>query len=220
MTLLIWWSGLLNAQNIVEIQFHPDFAGEVLSIGEAIENTDGQISQIDLFRLYISGVSLFDGTETVYQEVQSFHLLDAEELNSLRIQLQTEAGLSFTHIGFKIGIDSLTSVSGAMGGDLDPTLGMYWTWQSGYVNFKLEGIAPKCPARHHRFQYHIGGYQFPFNTLQEVRLPVLNREKVDIQIAIDRLFQSIDMQTTYLVMSPNQAAVTLSRKLPALFSIQ
>jgi hypothetical protein len=37
--------------------------------------------------------------------------------------------LKYDQIQFQLGIDSLTNVSGAMGGDLDPTKGMYWTWQ-------------------------------------------------------------------------------------------
>lgn len=31
-----------------------------------------------------------------------------------------------------------------MDGDLDPLNGMYWAWNSGYINMKIEGITPKC----------------------------------------------------------------------------
>ena len=77
-------------------------------------------------------------------------------------------------IKFNLGIDSLTNVSGVMGGDLDPTKGMYWTWQSGYINFKMEGSSAVCPTRNHEFQFHIGGYQDPFYAMQTLELEVKN----------------------------------------------
>ena len=59
-------------------------------------------------------------------------------------------------IYFQIGIDSLTNVSGDLDGDLDPALGMYWAWNSGYINMKLEGKSSSCKSVKKEFQFHIG----------------------------------------------------------------
>ena len=57
-----------------------------------------------------------------------------------------------------------------MGGDLDPTKGMYWAWQSGYINFKMEGSCSQCLATKNNFEFHLGGYQQPFYAMQTIEL--------------------------------------------------
>jgi hypothetical protein len=57
-----------------------------------------------------------------------------------------------------VGLDSVASTSGAMGGKLDPMYGMYWSWQSGYINLKLSGTWER-DGRTQAFTYHLGGYQ-------------------------------------------------------------
>jgi hypothetical protein len=54
---------------------------------------------------------------------------------------------SISKITFSAGIDSLTSTAGIQKGVIDPINGMYWAWQSGYVNFKIEGKSSSCPTR-------------------------------------------------------------------------
>jgi hypothetical protein len=66
-------------------------------------------------------------------------LIDFDENDSNALCLEIPDDIEFDAIQFNLGLDSLTNVSGALGGDLDPTKGMYWTWQNGYVNFKLQG---------------------------------------------------------------------------------
>jgi len=44
-------------------------------------------------------------------------------------------------------VDSLANVSGAMSNDLDATKGMYWSWQSGFINLKIEGKSASCKTR-------------------------------------------------------------------------
>ena len=155
----------------------------------------------------------------VFAEENSFHLLDISDPGSLNLDLKIPNELSFSHISFNIGIDSITSVSGVFGGDLDPGNGMYWTWQSGYINFKLEGVADDSPARNHRFQFHLGGYQAPFNALQQVKLDVADPKNITINIAIDQLFEQVNLQETYQIMSPNQQAIDMAQLVASLFSI-
>ena len=66
---------------------------------------------------------------------------------------------SFNGIGFRIGVDSLTQLSGARTGALDPLNGMYWTWNSGYVGVKMEGQSAASAAPGHQIEYHLGGYR-------------------------------------------------------------
>ena len=95
---------------------------------------------------------------------------------------------------------------------------MYWTWQSGYINFKLEGRSPVCPTRNHAFQYHIGGYSFPYNALQHVVLPVSEGEGLVIQVAIDSFLEDVDLKNEHSVMSPNAQSMELAKRIPEMFS--
>ena len=122
-------------------------------------------------------------------------------------------------IKFNIGIDSITNYGGAMGGDLDPTKGMYWTWQNGYINFKLEGKSNLIGANNNEFTFHLGGYQNTFSTLQTLQFPVQYLSGIQINIAIDKLINEIDLSKQNHIMSPSKEAVILSNKLPAIFSI-
>ena len=85
-------------------------------------------------------------------------------------------------ISFCIGIDSLASVSGALSGDLDPSNGMYWAWQSGYINMKIEGTSSSCKTRKNSFNFHIGGYLKPYNAIKKIEIPI---NKIQNQIIDD-----------------------------------
>jgi hypothetical protein len=203
----------------VAISFLPFYGQFPLLIAEDAPIINDSL-QIETFKCYITQVELYQGAQLVFAEAQRYHLLDAADARTLEWTLPVPENLSFTHIQFNIGIDSLTNCAGAFGGDLDPTNGMYWTWQSGYINVKLEGIAPNCPTRQNRFQFHIGGYAAPFNTLQQVRLAIKNTRNINIAMAIAQWLSQLDLSKQYQVMSPNAAAVSLSEMLPEIFTIR
>lgn len=61
-------------------------------------------------------------------------------------------------IDFLLGTDSLSNVSGILEGALDPINGMYWAWNSGYINIKTEGIYTDSMDKEIPFEFHLGGY--------------------------------------------------------------
>ena len=97
---------------------------------------------------------------------------------------------------------------------------MYWTWQSGYVNFKLEGKSKACSARNNFFQYHIGGYQAPHSTISNIELDVSNQNLIVIDFKIDSFLNEIDLTKTHSVMSPNKTAVSLSNRFLEIIKIR
>ena len=218
---LFFSSPLLSAQDGqgLVLSFIPLFSGEAIHLEERSPGAPQAPLQIEKLQFYISQVRLYDGDEVVFSEENSFHLLDAAAAESLTIPLELPKELVYTQVRFHLGLDSLCNVSGAMGGDLDPTKGMYWTWQSGYINFKLEGNAAHCPARKNRFQFHIGGYQAPYNTLQEIKLETAASQHIQIQINLDHFFEQVDLSKTYQVMSPNEEALQLAPLVASIFSI-
>lgn len=163
---------------------------------------------IETLKFYISEIQFCKDKVVLDSLERKYHLLDLMYPSSLILKHKSKN--AFSSIRFKIGIDSTTNVSGAFGEDLDPTNGMYWTWQSGFINFKLEGRSSQCPARQHRFQLHIGGYKAPFNTLQEVELKT-NKKKIILSIDIEQLLSEVQLTKRYEVMSPSENAVLIAQ---------
>jgi len=207
--------------NDISVSFYPTFNNSVINFNQPAFYKTGinDSIQFDLLRFYISGIQLLNDSKVVWKEENSFHLIDANE-NLLSILIHPPLNISYTEIKFKLGIDSITNVSGVMGGDLDPTKGMYWTWQNGYINFKLEGKCNLCTTRNNEFQFHIGGYQFPYNSIQTISLMVESKKNIDIDIDLAKLFESIDLVNTNNIVSPSKEAVLFSNKIASVFSIQ
>lgn len=176
--------------------------------------------RFSLFKCYISHLVLSNDHTRVWEEKESYHLLNGAIPKTLFLNLESETK-SFNTISFCIGIDSQTNISGARGGVLDPMKGMYWTWQSGYINFKLEGIASSINTRNHDFHYHIGGYEQPFQTIQTIELKKNSGDSIVI-IAIDlkHYFEHIAFREMPNIMSPGKEAVKLSAAFAKSFKIE
>ena len=168
--------------------------------------------QLETLQFYISNIAFLKNGDTLFVEKNSYHLIDFSDSLTQTITLQHYAK-NADQIIFSVGIDSLTNVSGAMGGDLDPTKGMYWTWQSGYINIKVEGKSLICPTRKNRFQFHLGGYLSPFQTVQNIALPTKsNNSNLIIPINIALFFTDLDLSLQNNIMIPGVEAQILSRK--------
>jgi len=201
----------------LQLSFAPTFGGEPLVLDTSIGAKD---MVIESFRCYISQLELYNGNTPVYAEKNSFHLLDAAVETSLMLSLDVPEGLVFDVIHFSVGIDSLTHEAGVFGGDLDPMHGMYWTWQSGYLNVKLEGSANNCPGRNNKFSLHLGGYQQAFNALQMVSLALKQTDEIEVTIAIDDFLRDVNLQENYRIMSPGNKAVKAAQLFATIFQVR
>ncbi len=191
------------------INFIPVFNKKPLQTNKWYTTTHKDSVKIELVRCYISNIVLYMDNEKVYTEPNSYHLLNIEETSSLQITLNQVPTGNIRYIGFNLGIDSLTNVSGALEGDLDPGKGMYWAWQSGYINLKIEGTSPVCNTRHQAFEFHIGGYLPPHNTLRHVKLKTPKRKSSKLQIKMDlaRFFDTISLNNFNSIMTPSKQAM-------------
>jgi hypothetical protein len=206
-----------DAKRMIHVQ--PMFQGKKVVLEEPMRSRGGDPLLLNTLRFYLSNFVFLKNGTVVFEEKNSFHLLDLEDENTLDLKFSELEGLDFDGLQFNLGIDSLTHISGVMGGDLDPTKGMFWTWQSGYVNFKLEGTFKKCPTRNHEFQFHLGGYLAPFQSVQSVQLKVSKPENLVLQLDLTPFFEQVDWAKKYSIMSPCKEAVEASGILANSFSI-
>ena len=96
--------------------------------------------QIETCKFYISNIKFYSNSSVLYGNSNFYKLIDFKSDTSVVITTQIPSNIYVDAISFDLGIDSNVNKQGIQGGDLDPTMGMYWSWQSGYINFKLEGI--------------------------------------------------------------------------------
>jgi hypothetical protein len=216
--LLILFFPFVTLAQESHIRFKLSFNDQEIEIGKTylFENRD---VNIDNLKFYISNLQIIAKNKVVFQDSLLARLVDIENKNSLSINVKN--GLKFDKIVFNLGIDSLINVSGAYGGDLDPTNGMYWTWQSGYINFKLEGTDPLCKSRHQKFQYHLGGYAAPYNSLQQISLNLDKKStRAEIRLPIELFLKAANPQNQSEIMSPGYRSVELSSVIKNLFFVK
>jgi hypothetical protein len=211
-----------RAQNIA-VSLQPEFGGEQLTDGAWFVTRFGDSVQITAFRFYISGFSVDYADGSSARETDSYHLADAFDPATLQFDLSGAQAGAVTGIRFNIGVDSAKSVSGVFGGDLDPVNGMYWAWNSGYIDAKLEGTSPVCPTLHHAFEFHIGGYLPHQRTLREVYLPVTTSETVSgitLIADVSSWLNGVELATTNRIVVPGADAVAMADVLPTLFKLR
>jgi hypothetical protein len=216
----ISFSAFSQDARIITVSFVPTIDNKNVKLDEDIIIDSVQHYKINITKLkfYVSHLSFYKDEQLVWQDNELAHLMDAE--NEMNIKFTLKQNIEFNKIKFGLGIDSITNVSGALDGDLDPLKGMYWTWQSGYVNFKLEGTSTAIRSESQKFEYHLGGYSAENNTYNSIVLPVGNSDTINIAIDFNKFLSDFNVVTHVNVMSPGKVAVDLSKILASCFNIR
>jgi hypothetical protein len=206
----------LVGQEKKSIQFVPFFNNLPLELGKKYVLNDSTWFEFSTCRFYVSNLSFLNEGK-LKEKVSEFYLIDLEEPKSLFVDIKNT---QFDQVSFSIGIDSTTNVAGILDGALDPINGMYWAWNSGYINFKLEGTSSESTEKNKSFEFHLGGYLATYQTIQTVDLPIqTSLDPILIQFDIYHFIQSVDFNKTSNVMIPGSNAVQLSSILPSIFTV-
>jgi len=171
-----------------------DNAPLILGKGNFV-NSSNEPFTITTFNYFVSNISLKDISGKVYNVPQdeSYFLQKATDSTTANMKFNVPQG-TYQSISFIIGVDSLRSTmdisrrTGALdvsGGMLE---GMYWTWNSGYIFLKMEGVSESAPldrTGQKKFRYHIGGfggYEKP--SINNIRLVTLDlNEKGGLKVS-------------------------------------
>jgi hypothetical protein len=151
------------------IQFDNIAGGRDLELNtKQYTNASGESFSITQLQYFVSNIRLrrTDGTEFIVKQDESYFLIRENEPSSQIVKLKVPSG-DYNQLTFVLGVDSLRNTMNISKrtGVLDPASsmdnGMYWSWNSGYIFFKIEGESPAAPADptgNHKFRYHIGGF--------------------------------------------------------------
>lgn len=213
-----------QSKDSLHINFKVNFDKFPLELNKEYTTSNKDKIAISTFRCYVSNIEIYYADKSVFKEKNSFHLLDLENPNSCIIPITNKNDKIISKVSFNIGIDSLTNTSGALTGDLDPTKGMYWAWQSGYINMKMEGKSPSCNSeasgRKNEFQFHIGGYLQPYYAMRKKVIAVNHYGNVNIVIDTSIFFAEIELYKISSVMIPGKTAMELSDSMAKMFYLE
>ena len=166
-------------------------------------------------KLYVSDYLL--KSDDRYLSVNSVDLID-NGIPSSKIILDSINLSSYETLSFNFGMDSTINTSGILTGDLDPMKGMYWAWNSGYINLKMVGKSSLVNTLKNEFEYHLGGYRKPNGTCFRVSLPLTTNS---IQLDLKSLFLNpIDLKNNPVIMIPGKTASQITESASNLFSIE
>lgn len=203
-----------------KFQFKLSLSNEELELGKSyFSPTLNDSFKIDVLRFYITNIG-FDFAGAPFGEMEKeYHLIDFSNDSSTVVNIETP--LHGDHLTFQLGVDSLINAGGAMDGVLDPVNGMYWSWQSGYVNFKMEGSSPMCQTRNNKFNLHLGGFLSPNQSACQVKIPFTHvAEEMNIDLPIEKIFENYKLSEVPDIMSPGSETVRLSKVIAESFAFK
>ena len=140
-------SGVAKGQSAVVVHHQVTLGDAKVVLGEW-QKSDSNVSvRIDKLRWYVSLPPAGKTGSKVW-------LMDLSDSASLDQQMSRPVN---NKISLLFGIDSAIQVGGVGTGALDPLRGMYWTWQTGYVQWKMEG-AIRVDGVESPLELHLGGF--------------------------------------------------------------
>jgi hypothetical protein len=175
---------------------------------------------LDKVSVIMGDWSILAGNDTIYHDhrYQVYPFIDGSKKNEYKIEINPIDLSRITSISFQLGVDSLTHYQEIGCCGLEPNNDMYWTWQSGYIGFKLEGQ----DFENNQWQYHLGGFQWPNRSDQRIELDpsfkLTNKLNLELRLTKE-LFVEMN-RSPYKVMSPGRQSTALMQHLSQSFLIR
>jgi hypothetical protein len=215
-----------NETGTLKIRFINTANGKIITLRDSLyTNAFGEQYSISKLKYYIGQVSI-PGSHSL-AESDPYHLINAMNADN-EFQIQMKPG-AYENIGFLLGVDSASNCSGAQAGALDPMNDMFWTWNSGYVMFKLEGTSASSTADLQRIEHHVGGYKGNNNVATKINLHVPlqikanNTTELVIETNMDHYWKGnadIKISELALIMTPGELSIKIASNFSGLFSVK
>ncbi len=205
------------------------FDGSEFKFNQDFTTGSAETVQFTTVRYYLTNIKLEKMDGTIWAEEDSYHLIDAGDASSTLLSLENVPVGEYHKISYMIGVDSAHNVSGAQEGALSPSNNMFWSWNNGYIFFKIEGTSPQAASGN--FAYHVGGFSGANNAITTKELMMHNHMlnispdakpqihiKVDLKMAFDGM-HAVSVATTEKVHMPGMMAVHLAHNFNMAFSL-
>ena len=197
------------ATPIVKLKITPLFNNQSITENTWFVSSQKDSIQFTKLKFYFTDFQVKSIKGEINTIDHSNYLIDIFQPESLEILLSTVSFSNGDELSFNLGVSSDMNTTGAHSGALDPSNGMFWSWQSGYINFKIEGISPSSKTRQNKFQFHIGGYQSPYNTLRRLTF-ILNKQTTQLNLNLEGFFERTKLAVDNQIMVPGEKANELA----------
>ena len=191
-----------------QLNFQCNFQRDPLKLDSIYELNPGEFLSVKELKFYLSDFLFYNEKGEVLYHSDTLIFYDLEQGSGRLLLSAALEGVN--KIEFLLGLDSVKNVSGTLEGPYDPLLGMYWAWNTGYINFKLKGTANWIPNPKNDFEFHIGGYRAPYGASQKCTLWVKGST---FYLDLDAFLQSWNLKELNHLMVPGENAYLFSREL-------
>ncbi len=197
----------------LKIEFEHMFDTVEFNLNQNYKTDNGDTIKANVLKYYISNIVITKNDNSTFVESNSYHLIDASNLSSTILSIANVPVGSYKSLSFTLGVDSARNVSGAQTGALDPAKGMFWSWSTGYIMFKLEGTSPQSGSTTKALTYHIGGFgginkaqrNFNFNFASTTsNVTGSNSPYIHLAVDVNEFFKApntVSVATQYFQMS-------------------
>lgn len=206
--------------------------GTPLKSGADYINPFGERYQVRALMFYISRIRLSNSVDTNTAHDEEYHLIDYSNDASHTFSVKAPKG-TYDTVEFMLGVDSFHNTSGAQTGALDPLHGMFWTWNSGYIFAKFEGVWARSSGPDTPFAHHVGGFR-PGEDAQRLVLLTLpphriievkdqHSTRIEITVEVSRWFSgkhALSLAEYPTVMTPGAKSMLVANNVSTIFSIQ
>jgi hypothetical protein len=160
------------------------------------------------FNYYISNIQLKNNAGNWITVPNSYYLINLSDVSSTSMTLKSVPKGEYSAISILFGIDSLHNISGAQEGVLSPINGMFWSWNTGYIMLKMEGITPNSSSND--FSFHLAGFEGENSVVHRKEISFNNEKAVvsntsptiNLRINTDQVWkESPDLATVNFVQS-------------------
>lgn len=123
---------------------------------DLIHPETGDAMNFTTFKYYISNFRLKKSDGTWWSHPESYFLVNLTDPSSAVFNLAGVPVGQYTEMQYTFGVDSTRNVSGAQTGALAIANNMFWSWNSGYIMLKAEGVSANSSTG--SFAFHLGGF--------------------------------------------------------------
>ena len=158
----------LMAMGQTKLTFQIEWNGQQWHPDSIYQNAAGETLQINRLQFYTSQWKYINTSNDTIACTNAHFLMNALDASTLSLPFNLPKNVQT--ILFNIGVEKDKNTSGIQTGVLDPALGMFWTWRSGYIMAKLHGVSPNAKTAGNRFSYEVGGFEPPFDAVRTIAL--------------------------------------------------
>jgi hypothetical protein len=167
----------------LSITFNNTVNGKTISSSDTnYRNAAGNLYTINLLKYYVTNLVLVDENKKEWL-AKNYNLINIEEPTQNTFLLSGIPNAKYTKLKFMLGVDSLRNTTGVQDGYLDPSYGMIWDWNTGYIFFKHEGNYKNTLNEIKPLRLHLGKDLSRGNV--ELDLPLININGALSKLTID-----------------------------------